>query len=768
MTDEKNIKTEFKEINHSIKKKDSAALLSGKPVYTDDMVPSGCLCLKLLRSPYAHALITDINTDIAKKVPGVECILTYKDVPKTRFTIAGQTFPEMSPYDRLILDQRLRFIGDPVAIVAAVDEEAASKALKVIKVKYDVLTPVLDFRTALDNATLVHPEDDWEIPVNCGGDVKRNLVAESQEHHGDLEGVLSSCDLVLDETYHTFQAQQSMMETFRTIAIPDPMGRLTIISSTQVPFHVRRNIARALEIPKSQVRVIKPRIGGGFGAKQTCVSEVYPAIVAKITGKPAKLVYTRYESFIASSPRHETQVRIRLGAMKDGTIRAIELSSLWNAGAYGEHSTTTVTLSGHKNLPLYGSLEAFGFNYQVVYTNTVAAGAYRGYGATQGCFALESTVNLLAKKIDMDPGLLRAKNILKEGQLMPAYFNETANSCALDRCLERVMKMSGWQEKNQVRRMPDGKLRALGMAVSMQGSSIAHVDTASVTIKVNDDGFYTMNIGATDMGTGCDTILAQIAAECLECSTDNIIVHGVDTDISPYDSGSYASSTTYLTGMATVKTCESLKKKIVAAAAKELETSIEDCSFEGTGVSSLSTGKTVSLAKLSYGAQSGALIALHATESHSSPVSPPPYMAGVAEVEIDPETGKIDMVSYNAVVDCGTVINPALAKVQVEGGIVQGIGMTLTESTSLTPEGRIRENSFINYRLPVRSEVTGINVEFESSYEPTGPFGAKSIGEIVINTPAPAIASAIFAATGYAAHDLPITPEQVYKALQKK
>lgn len=756
------------EINRSIKKKDSDGLLAGKPLYTNDLAPDDCLVIKVLRSPHAHALITDINTAIAKKVPGVECVLSYKDVPKQRFTIAGQTYPEMSPYDRLILDQRVRFVGDPVAIVAAKDEKSAEKALKLIKVKYDVLEPVLDFRKSKDNAILVHPEEDWSIPVDCGGNVKRNLVAEDHHTHGDMEKVLSECDVVLDETFHTYQAQQSMMETFRTYAYTDSFGRITIISSTQVPFHVRRNVARALGIPKSQVRVIKPRIGGGFGAKQTCVSEIIPAYITLITGKPAKLIYSRYESFIVSSPRHESDVRIRMGAMKDGKIRAIELTSLWNAGAYGEHSTTTVTLSGHKALPLYSSVDAFGFHYEVVYTNTVAAGAYRGYGATQGTFALESTIGLMAKKLNMDLAELQEKNLLREGQLMPSYFNETANACALDRCLEHVRKMSGWDEKPHRKVMPNGKIRAMGMSLAMQGSCISHVDTASVTIKANDDGFYTMNIGATDMGTGCDTILAQIAAECLQCSTDNIIVHGVDTDLSPYDSGSYASSTTYITGMATVKTCESLIKLMRQSAAKKLNCDFDDTEFVGTGVKCTTTSEMATVQQLSYGAQCGALIPLQATEAHYSPVSPPPYMAGVAEIELDPDTGKIELIKYSAVVDCGTVINPALAKVQVEGGLVQGIGMTLTEETAFTPKGRMKNNSFMQYKLPVRSEVANIHVDFESSYEPTGPFGAKSIGEIVINTPAPAINNAVYEAIGFMSHDLPIKAEDVYWAMHKK
>ena len=755
-------------VNQPVPKVDSRALVEGQPVYTDDLAPADCLIVKLLRSPHAHALIQDINLTRALAVPGIECILTYEDCPDKRFTMAGQSYPEPSPYDRLILDQRVRFVGDAVAIVAGTGKEAVNKAMKLIKVKYEVLEPLLDFRKAKDNAILVHPEDNWKSLFPVGADNKRNLCAHEEDGQGDIESVLVSCDYVLDRTYHTKANQQAMMETFRTYTHLDAYGRLNVVSSTQIPFHVRRILATALDIPKSKVRVIKPRIGGGFGAKQTAVTEVYPALVTWKTGKPAKLVYTREESFIASSPRHEMEIRVRLGADKNGIIKGIDVYTLSNTGAFGEHGPTTVGLSGHKSIPLYGKAEAFRFIYDVVYTNVMSAGAYRGYGATQGIFAMESAVNEMAGILGMDPVILREINMVKEGQTMPAYYGETANSCALDRCLARAKKMIDWDNKYPYRDMGGGKIRGVGVAMAMQGSGIAALDTASVGIRVNDDGFYTLMVGATDMGTGSDTILAQMAAECLDCDMEEIIVHGVDTDSSPYDCGSYASSTTYVTGMTVLRTCEILRRKICAKGASYMNCAPDDVEFDGEKVLNLKTGESISRQEIGNRVMCNNEDALYASEAFSSPISPPPFMVGIAEVEIDKETGQIEMIDYAAVVDCGTVVNPNLARVQTEGGIAQGIGMALFEDIVYNEKGKNYSNSFMQYKIPSRLDVGEIRVEFESSYEPTGPFGAKSIGEIVINTPPPAIVNAVHNATGVLIRELPVTAEKIYRGMKNK
>ena len=756
----------YNAINQPVRKKDSMQLLLGKPVYVEDIAPKDALAVKLLRSPHANAIVEEINVSVAKKVPGVVDIYTWEDVPKQRFAIAGQTYPEPSPYDRLILDRHVRFVGDVVAIIAAENEKAALKAMKLIKVKYKILEPVLDFHQAKDNEILVHPEEDWLAQVPVGGDAKRNLVASEISGDGDVDAVLADCDEVLEHAYHMRSFNQAMMETFRTYTELDRYGRLHVISSTQIVFHVSRILSRALGIPKSKIRVEKPRIGGGFGAKQTAVSEVYPAFVTLKTGRPAQLIFTREESQIAGSPRHEMEVRVRLGADKDGHIRGLDLYTLSNSGAYGEHGPTTVGLSGHKSIPLYtGGLEAFRFGYDVVYTNTMAAGAYRGYGATQGIFALETSVNELAEKLGIDPTIIREKNMLREGMKMPAYYGETANACALDKCMARCKELFHWDEKYPVRDMGNGKVRAAGVAMAMQGSCISNVDVGSATVKLADDGTFNLIIGAADMGTGCDTILAQMVAECMDCSVDDVAVFGADTDASPYDSGSYASSTTYITGKAVEMACAKLKTQLCGIAAGMLGCSTEEVVFENGRVKQINTEKSVSLAEISVKDQVNNDIAAVATASHSSPVSPPPYMVGMVEIELDKDTGEVKILDYVAVVDCGITINPALARIQTEGGIVQGIGHTLFENITYDRNGRPIESSFLQYKVPTRLDMGHLRVEFENSYEPTGPFGAKSIGEIVINTPAPAIAHAIYRATGVWHRELPITPEKILMSM---
>ncbi len=758
----------MKTVNQSVRKKDAMQLVTGQPVYMDDVIPQDCLIVKLLRSPHANAIVQEIDTSRALLVPGIEAIYTWKDVDQQgrRYTQAGQTYPEPSPYDRLVIDRHVRFAGDVVAILAGKDEKCVDKAMKLIKVKYEVLPAVLDYHTALDNPVLVHPEENWESLAPVGADNKRNLCAHDESGAGDIEAVLAGCDVVIDHTYHTRACQQAMMETFRTYCSIDAYGRLNVLSSTQIVFHCRRILANALHIPKSMIRVAKPRIGGGFGAKQTSVCEVYPAFVTWKTKKPSKIIFSRYESQIASTPRHEMELHVRLGATKDGIVRGIDLYTLSNTGAYGEHGPTTVGLSGHKSIPLYGKAEAFRFVSDVVYTNHMSSGAYRGYGATQGLFAVESAVNELADRLGIDPFVIRQRNIVHEGDVMPAYYGQVNTSCALDRCLQAVHDNIGWDEKYPVRDMGNGKVRAVGMGMAMQGSGITSVDVGSASLKINDDGFYTLSIGAADMGTGCDTILAQIAAEVLECPLDNVTVLGADTDSSPYDSGSYASSTTYVTGKAVEQCAEQLKQKICQVGAGLLGLDERAVVFAGDAVTSEDGTQRATLAQIAAASQCGSNTALEAVVTHSSELSPPPFMVGAAEVEVDLETGEAQVIRYEAAVDCGTPVNPNLARVQAEGGILQGIGMALTENVTYDDRGMPQENSLMQYKIPARNDIGHIHVVFESSYEGTGPFGAKSIGEVVINTPLPAVADAIYHATHKRFYELPITREQIALAGQ--
>lgn len=771
---------ELQSVSRPIRKKDAMQLVTGQPVYTEDIAPANCLVVKLLRSPHANAIVREIHTELARKVPGIEAIYTWEDVPQDmpRFTLAGQTYPELSPCDRLIIDRHVRFSGDTVAIVAGADAHCVDRALRLIKVQYDILPAVFDPHEAKDNPVLVHPEETWVAQIPCGADNQRNLCASGSSGEGDVEQVLRDCDIVIDRTFHTKACQQAMMETFRTFCTLDPMGRLNVVSSTQIIFHCRRIVANALGIPKSMVRVTKPRIGGGFGAKQSAISEIYPAFVTWKTGKPSMIIFSREESQIASSPRHEMEVHCRLGADRTGKIRAIDLYTLSNTGAYGEHGPTTVGLSGHKSIPLYAKLDAYRFAFDVVYTNVMSAGAYRGYGAPQGQFAVESCVNELAERLDMDPIRLREMNIVHEGDRMPAYDKEMVlTSCALDRCLNRVREMIGWEQKYPMRRMPDGTIRAVGVGISMQGSGIAGVDVGSATLKLNESGFYVLRIGAADMGTGCDTTMAQIAAEVLDCTSDQIVTAAVDTDSSPYDSGSYASSTAYVTGKAVERCALQLREKILEFAAMKLHLLKEELSFDGKRVyldpekakPRDETPERTELSLFELAAESMLFNnqSLEVTVSNSSAISPPPFMAGAAEVSVDPETGEVKLLEFDACVDCGTPLNQNLARVQAEGGLLQGIGMALMENVSYDRNGRMRENSLMEYKIPTRVDFGHINVAFESSYEETGPFGAKSIGEVVLNTPLPAIAHAVHNAVGGRFTELPITPEAVAWAAEK-
>lgn len=748
-------------VGKGVIKKDAMALVTGQPVYCDDLAPKDCLIVKLLRSPHAYAKIKSIDTSIAKRIPGIEAVYTYEDVPTSRFTLAGQSYPEPSPYDRRILENVVRYVGDEVAIVAGANEDCVDRALKAIKVDYEVLEPLLDFEKSIDNAIVIHEEDDYKCLCEIGNDVKRNIVSSGESVVGDVDAVLKECDVVLERDYHTKANAQAMMETMRSYCYIDTYGRLNCVSSTQIPFHVRRILSNALEIPKSKINVIKPRIGGGFGAKQTACCEIFTAFVTWKLKKPSKIVYTREETFAASNSRHEMKMHVRIGATKEGTIEAIDLYTLSNQGAYGEHGPTTIGLAGHKSLPLYNHVKASRFTYDVVYTNTMRAGAYRGYGATQGQFAVESIINELADELNMDPCEIRFKNMTRENEVLSQYYNEELNACALDRCLEKAMEMIDYKNKPLRRDMGDF-VRGLGVSLSMQGSGISGLDVGSVEIKLQDDGFYTLSIGATDMGTGCDTILAQMVAECMDCDVDQVVTSSLDTDHAPYDTGSYASSTTYVTGMAVVKACEKLRNSILEAAAGFFNVDKKDIEFDGKKINTLDHVHEMSLADFADTCFNGGIAkALIASDSHMSPTSPPPFMVGIAEVDVDKLTGEIKVHDYVSVVDCGTVINPNLARVQAEGGIVQGIGMALSEDITYSDDGKMRNRNFLQYKLPTRVDVPSVRVEFESSYEDNGPFGAKSIGEVVINTPTSAIASAVKHATGVQVRTLPITAEKV-------
>ena len=748
----------MKIVNKSTKKIDSIGIITGRPLYTDDLViNNNSLIVKLLRSPHAYARIADIDTSIAKKVPGVEAIFTYHDVPNTMFTLAGQSYPEPSPYDRKILDEYVRYVGDPVAIIAAIDEKTAEKAMKLIKVKYEVLDAVIDYEKALDSDILVHREAaHTNFPI--GYDNKRNLASSYLETKGDVEKGFVESDVIIEETYYTQPQIHAMMETYRTACYLDAQGRLNVISSTQIPFHVRRHLARALEMPSSRIRVMKPKLGGGFGGKQTSVCEIYPAFVTMKTGKPSKIIYTRKETQACSNTRHAMRLKVKIGSDREGNIKAIDINVLSNTGAYGEHAPTVTALVVYKTFPLYAKVP-MRCKADIVYSNTTVGGAFRGYGATQGTFAVESAVNELAHKLGLDPTEVRMKNLVDQSETV---------SGDIKKCIEIGKEAFDWKNRC-VKDMGNGKVRASGMAVTMQGSGIQGVDTASATLKLHDSGDYTLYIGVTDMGQGCDTVTAQMAAEILEVPMEKIIVNSADTDVSPYDPGAYASSGTYVTGNAVILAAKKMREEVMKMASFLMKTPIEELEYMGEYVQD-KNGNQLSLKEIGVRSVSfEGMNQLTTTATWGGKTSPPPFIASFAEVEVDTLTGETKVIDFLSVVDCGLPINPALAQVQVEGGIAQGIGLALYEDIQFDERGKMKHDTLMQYKIPSRKDLgNNIKVMFSYSDEPTGPFGAKSIGEVVINTASPAIADAIYNATNRRLRSLPMTSEKIFWAINSK
>lgn len=768
----------MKIVNQSISKIDGMPLVSGSPLYTDDLAPANALIVKVLRSPHAFAKIIDIQTHIAKKIPGIVTILTYKDIPKIPHTRAGQCWPELSPMDTYILDEYVRHIGDSVAIIAAIDESAATKALKLIKVQYEILEPILDPEAADTSSILVHPEAEAYAQISSVGyDKSKNIVYQTEWSVGNPDLVLAECEVTMIRTYHTQAQAQGMMETQRAYSYKDPYDRLVVVSSTQIPFHVRRILSTALSLPMSKIRVIKPRVGGGFGAKQTVNAEFFPALITHLTGRPAKIVYTRREVFKATNARHAMRIKVTLGADLNGKLRAIILDGLSDTGAYGEHGSTTFSSVGGKVLPLYNKVEACRFKGKVVYTNKAVGGALRGFGATQGTFALESALNELSHELNLDPVALRELNMIRHGETSPLFTLLTKGAdpeplymkgCRLEDCVKIGKERFRWDVKKNRPRESGPIKRGIGMAITQQGSGLPNIDMASATLKLNDDGFFTLLLGATDIGTGSDTIMAQIAAETLGVPLDRIVVFTADTDVTPFDSGAYASSTTYTTGNAVIDAAEKMTALILKTAAELLQCQDSDLHFDGAFIIDTVQDRQLSLTefsrKITY-SQNHTQLCI--TGSYVPKRQAPPYMAGFAEVAVDTRTGKVQVLEFQGVIDCGMPINPKLCRIQAEGGIVQGIGMALYEEARYSEKGRLLQDNFMTYKMPTRKDIQNIHVHLVDGFDDSGPYGAKSIGEVVINTPCPAIIEAIYDACGARLYDLPATPEKVLMALKK-
>lgn len=763
-------------VNKSEPKVDAAKLVKGRAVFADDMELPGMLYGGLLTSPHAHARIVRIDASKARTLPGVHAVLTHMDVPRVVYASGGQSYPNPPPYDQVSLDNKVRHVGDRVAVVAAETREILQQALDLIEVEYEVLPAVLDPVAAMqEGAPVIHDEPD-AVKIH---DAQRNLVHHLYVNHGDVEAALAAAAHVFESEYSVQQVQQTSIEPHIVLSWWDEDDRLVIRTSTQVPFHVRRMVAPLVGLPPRKIRVVKPRIGGGFGGKQEMLIEDLCAHLTIATGRPVRFEYTREQEFTSSRSRHPQILRYRSGVDETGKLIAIDLHVIADTGAYGTHGLTVQMVTGFRGLSTYWLPNAR-FNCHVVYTNKPTPGAFRGYGAPQALFGLEQHIEEFALALGRDPLEFKRGNWVKVGQNLPLAeamgegregFAQLVRSNGLDECVSAGKQAIGWDRRTDSTWKADPQRpyikRGLGVAICMHGTGIAGLDMGAASIKLNDDGSFNLLMGATDLGTGSDTVLAQIAAETLGVPLEKVVVYSSDTDFTPFDTGAYASSTTYISGGAVLKAAEEVREQILAHAARHFFPGMDaDRLWLEGGRVVAPDGRTVDLERL-------ALHSLHqadqhqimATASHMSYLSPPPFAAQFAEVEVDTQTGEVRCPKLVMAVDCGVAINPLTAAGQVEGGMLQALGYALCEEMVYDAEGRLLNPRFGDYRIYAANETPELEAILVQTYEPSGPYGAKAVAEIPMDGVAPAIANAIYDATGVRLRAIPFTPEKVWRAL---
>ncbi len=769
-------------------KVDAVKLVQGKPAFAADIEMRGLLYAKVLHSPHAHARIKSIDASKARALPGVAAVLTYHDIPRVAYSTAGQSDPIPGPLDCFSLDTKVRFVGDRVAFVAADTPEIAEQALKLIEVEYELLVPILDVRQSMQpGAPIIHDEPDY---VNfADSDPTRNLAAEIRIDIGDVAQGFAEADRVFEAEYVVPKVQQAHIEPHVVVTYWDEDDRLVIRTSTQVPFHVRRMIAPVLGLPVKRIRVVKPRIGGGFGGKQEMLIEDVAAHLTIATKRPVIYEYTREEEFIASRSRHPMRIQLKTGVKNDGTITANEMVALSDTGANGAHALTVTGNTGHKSMALYVGDGKYRespnirFYADIVYTNHPPCGAYRGYGVPQGFWPVERHMEKIARELGFDPLEFRMKNALRAGELHPfstAWSEgreprpETIETCGLEECVQQGKAAIGWDQKfgDQAWHAVPGKphlRRGIGVATVMQGTAIPYLDMGGASIKLNDDGSFNLLIGATDLGTGSDTVLAQMAAEILGVPVDDVLVYSSDTDFTPFDVGAYASSTTYVSGAAVVDAAEKVAERIKIRAAKMLNAPDYQTIRLSDRQAVAQDGSSITLAEI-------ALNSLHhedqeqimAVGSYVSPVAPPPFAAQFAEVTVDTETGQIVVDKLVMAVDSGVIVNPITASGQIEGGMAQALGYAVCEEMVYDEQGRPREKDFRDYHIFMAHEMPELETIFVETFEPSHPFGVKAVAEIPLDGVAPAVGNAVFDAVGVHIDDNPVTPEKVWRALKEK
>lgn len=780
------------------KKVDAVKLVQGKPAFTADMEIRGMLIAKVLHSPVAHARIKRIDASKARQLPGVAAVLTYQDIPRVVYSTAGQSDPIPGPLDSFSLDHKVRFVGDRVAFVAAETEAIAEQALGLIEVEYDELSAVLDSEAALlPEAPRIHDEPEY---VNfADSDASRNLAAHIHIDIGDVEKGFSEADLIFEGDYEVPKVHQAHIEPHVVLTYWDEDDRLVIRTSTQVPFHARRILAPVLGLPMKRIRVIKPRVGGGFGSKQEVLVEDVAAHLTIATRRPVLYEYTREEEFIAARSRHPMKIHMKTGVTRDGVITANAMKILSDTGAYGSHALTVTGNTGHKSMALYVGDGKYRqspnirFEADIVYTNTPPAGAYRGYGVPQGYWPLDRHMEKIARKLGLDPVEFRLRNALRAGELHPfstAWSEgreprpETIETCALEACAQQGKAAVGWDQKygnpawHEVAGKPHLR-RGIGAALVMQGTAIPYLDMGGASIKMNDDGSFNLLIGATDIGTGSDTVLGQMAAETLGCPLEDILIYSSDTDFTPFDVGAYASSTTYISGAAVARAAEQVAERIRIRAARMLnsraqagsgavEVSPDDIDL-GERRATAPDGRFVTLQEVAYNA-------LHhedqeqimAVASFMSPSSPPPFAAQFAEVTVDTETGAVTVDRLVMVLDSGVIVNPLTASGQVEGGMTQALGYAVCEEMRYDDRGRARERDLSDYHIFQAHEMPVLETIFIETFEPSHPFGVKAVAEIPMDGVAPAVGNAVFDACGAEVDQNPVTPERVWQALKNR
>ena len=772
------------------KKVDAIKLVQGKPAFTADIDMRGMLYARVLRSPHAHARIKNIDATRARELKGVAAVLTWQDIPRVVYSTAGQSDPIPGPLDSFSLDNKVRFAGDRVAMVAAETPEIAEQALSLIDVEYEILPVILDSRESMKpEAIRIHDEPEF---VNfADSNPEKNLAAEIRIDIGDVEKGFAEADEIFEAEYEVPKVQQAHIEPHVCITYWDEDDRLVIRTSTQVPFHVRRMLAPVLNLPVKRIRVIKPRIGGGFGGKQEVLMEDVPAHLTIATRRPVIYEYTREEEFTGARSRHPMKVRMKTGVKRDGTITANSMYALSDTGAYGCHALTVTGNTGHKAMALYvGDGEYrkapnIRFYADIVYTNTPPAGAFRGYGVPQGYWPLDRHMEKIARALNLDPIEFRLKNAIHPGEYHPfsTAWNEgreprpeIIHTVGLEQCVAQGRAAIAWDDKfgNESWRQgsnPSHKRKGIGVAMVMQGTAIPYLDMGGASIKMNDDGSFNLLVGATDLGTGSDTVLAQMAAEVLGVPLEDMITYSSDTDFTPFDKGAYASSTTYISGTAAVKAAEIVAERIKVRATMIL--GLPESESSNIRLSNrqaiASDGRTVSFTEI-------ALDSLHKNNqeqimgvaSYVSPVSPPPFAAQFAEVTVDVETGAVTVDRLVMAVDSGVIVNPLTASGQIEGGMTQALGYAVCEEMRYDERGNAIERDLDRYHIFRADEMPELETIFVETFEPSHPFGVKAVAEIPMDGVAPAVGNAILDAVGVNVDDNPTTPEKVWRELKHK